>query len=293
MKKVLIVALATVAVVLAGCQTDNRSDYEKMGWKVGIQSYTFTKFSLFEAIDAASDLGLKYVEATTWQRIEPDKKDAFNPWWMSAETKQKIKDKCAEKGVEIVSFYCRPSKEDIEKESEQVEKIFQFCQEMNLILTTDPIRVKSGFGSMEFYDNLCQKYGVTMVLTNHPKSHGSPYWNADDVLEDCAGRSKYIGASVDVGHFMRDGTDPYEAVRKYTDAGRMYHFHFRDVDSEGKDVALGDGAAHIKEMLAYMYEKKATPILVFEYERDQEEPLKYIVPSLGFLNREATELLKK
>lgn len=54
---------------------------------------------------------------------------------------------------------------------------------------------------------------------------------------------------------MRDGTNVYEAVRSYTDAGRMYHFHFRDVDrcdKEGKDVALGEEAAQIKELLTYL-----------------------------------------
>ncbi len=271
-------------------------NFEKMGWKVGIQSHTFTRFTLFETIDAAAELGLKYVEATTWQKIEPNQKESFNPWWMSAELKQKIKDKCAEKGVKIVSFYCRPSKEDIENESAQIEKIFQFCKEMDAILTTDPIRVESGFGSMEFYDNLCQKYGVTMVLTNHPKSHGSPYWNPDDILTDLEGRSKYIGASVDVGHFMRDGTDPYEAVKKYTDAGRMYHFHLRDVEAFGagaKDVAIGDGQGRIGDMLTNMYAKGATPILVFEFERDQNEPLKYVIPSVEYLKTTSAKLLKE
>lgn len=62
---------------------------------------------------------------------------------------------------------------------------------------------------------------------------------------------------------MRDGTNVYEAVRSYTDAGRMYHFHFRDVDrcdKEGKDVVLGEGAAQIKELLTYLYEKALLPL---------------------------------
>lgn len=262
-----------------------------MGWKVGIQSYTFTRYSLFDAIDAAADLGLKYVEATIWQTIERGKEERFNPWQMSEETKQKIKNKCLEKDITLTSFYCRPSKEDAE--NGQTEKLFQFCKEWHISLTTDPVRIAEGPGSMDFYDELCQKYGVYMFLTNHPKAHGSPYWNPVDVLADCKNRSKYIGASVDVGHFMRDGTNVYEAVRSYTDAGRMYHFHFRDVDrcdKEGKDVALGEGAAQIKELLTYLYEKGATPVIVFEYERDQDEPLKYVTPSVDYLHQLSKEL---
>lgn len=272
-------------------KTNIASDFDKMGWKVGIQSYTFTRYSLFDAIDAAADLGLKYVEATIWQTIERGKEERFNPWQMSEETKQKIKNKCLEKDITLTSFYCRPSKEDAE--NGQTEKLFQFCKEWHISLTTDPVRIAEGPGSMDFYDELCQKYGVYMFLTNHPKAHGSPYWNPVDVLADCKNRSKYIGASVDVGHFMRDGTNVYEAVRSYTDAGRMYHFHFRDVDrcdKEGKDVALGEGAAQIKELLTYLYEKGATPVIVFEYERDQDEPLKYVTPSVGYLHQLSKEL---
>ena len=73
----------------------------------------------------------------------------------------------------------------------------------------------------------------------------------------------------------------------------MYHFHFRDVDrcdKEGKDVALGEEAAQIKELLTYLYEKRATPVIVFEYERDQDEPLKYVTPSVGYLHQLSKEL---
>ena len=186
-------------------KTNIASNFDKVGWKVGIQSYTFTRYSLFDAIDAAADLGLKYVEATIWQTIERGKEERFNPWQMSEETKQKIKNKCLEKDITLTSFYCRPSKEDAE--NGQTEKLFQFCKEWHISLTTDPVRIAEGPGSMDFYDELCQKYGVYMFLTNHPKAHGSPYWNPVDVLADCKNRSKYIGASVDVGHFLRDGTN--------------------------------------------------------------------------------------
>ena len=105
-------------------KTNIASDFDKVGWKVGIQSYTFTRYSLFDAIDAAADLGLKYVEATIWQTIERGKEERFNPWQMSEETKQKIKNKCLEKDITLTSFYCRPSKEDAE--NGQTEKLFQF-----------------------------------------------------------------------------------------------------------------------------------------------------------------------
>ena len=65
---------------------------------------------------------------------------------MSEETKQKIKNKCLEKDITLTSFYCRPSKEDAE--NGQTEKLFQFCKEWHISLTTDPVRIAEGPGSM-------------------------------------------------------------------------------------------------------------------------------------------------
>lgn len=267
------------------------TDFEAVGWKVGIQSYTFKYFSLFEAIDAAHNLGIKYVEALVRKKIEPGSDEVFDPWNMSEQTRQRIRDYSREKNVKVVSLYYRPrQKDNLEGRTEQ---LFRFCQEMDLMLTTDPERIPSGVGSMDFYEGLCKKYGVTMMLTNHPRKNNSPYSNPDTVLADCIGRSKYIGASLDVGHFSRDGVNILDAVKKYTDAGRMYHFHFRDVDSNGLDVALGDGTAKIADCLRYMYRKGATPLMLFEYERDMDKPYTYITPSVDFLHREAASIQKE
>ena len=36
---------------------------EKAGWKLGTQTYTFNRFTFFEALDKAASVGLKYAEA--------------------------------------------------------------------------------------------------------------------------------------------------------------------------------------------------------------------------------------
>ncbi|HEY1489435.1 MAG TPA: hypothetical protein VGF90_00230, partial [Verrucomicrobiae bacterium] len=56
MKKLLYLVLA-LAPVLLHAQTPA----EKLGWKLAIHSYTFQKFSIFDAIDKTADLGVKYM----------------------------------------------------------------------------------------------------------------------------------------------------------------------------------------------------------------------------------------
>lgn len=264
---------------------------DALGWKVGIQSYTFHKFSLFEAIDMTAALGLNYIEATIWMRLYPGKEDRLGIG-MSAGNKAKLKQKLAESGIKAVSLYQRL---DGKKDPEGAERTFRFCKEMGFMLVTDPERVPTGNGSMDFYESLCKKYDVTMVLTNHPKRHNSPYWNPEDVLEDCKGRDKRIGASVDLGHFMRDGYAPLDIVKKYIEAGRMYHFHFRDVDavnSGGKDVPVGEGAGQTQEIIRQLRLHDIRPVMVLEYERDFYNQMLYLIPSLNTLNKWCGEKLK-
>ena len=74
----------------------------------------------------------------------------------------------------------------------------------------------------EAVDRLCEEYKITLALTNHPKP--APYWNPDAVLNACKGRSKRIGASGDIGHWMREGLNPLECVK--TLEQRLLHSTF-------------------------------------------------------------------
>lgn len=68
---------------------------------------------------------------------------------------------------------------------------------------------------------------------------------------------------------------------------------FRDVDKRSADRKgrhVGLWAAQIREMLANMKQKGVKPIHVFEYERDQDKPMKYIVPGLVYLNKACSDL---
>lgn len=132
---------------------------ERLGWKVGIQTYSFNKFTFFEAVDMTAALGLKYIEATSWMRLAPGRNDRICAD-MSDEAKELLRRKLSERGVECVSYYQRI---DGKKNPKEVERVIRFCKEMGWMLVTDPHRVPEGDGSMDFYEDLCKKYGVKLV----------------------------------------------------------------------------------------------------------------------------------
>ena len=193
---------------------------ESLGWKVGLQAYDLKRVMTFtEAIDVSAALGLKSIEGVG-MRLAPDTQESFGPD-MSAEWKQRIRQKLADCGISLSSYYRRISARD-------AEKTIRFCQEMGMMLVTDPMRIENKGtkesptpGSMDYYEALCKKYQVHMVLTNHPKIDNSPYSDPDIVLADLEGRDPLLGASIDIGHFMRDSRDPLEIAQKYAAAGRL------------------------------------------------------------------------
>ncbi|MGN0281088.1 MAG: family 16 glycoside hydrolase [Prevotella sp.] len=261
---------------------------ERLGWKVGLQAYDLKRvMTFFEAVDMSVALGLKSIEGVG-MRLSQETQESFGPD-MSDEWKERVRQKLADSGVTLSSYYRRISARD-------AEKTIKFCKEMNMMLVTDPQRIpNSGTkdnptpGSMDYYEALCKKYQVRMVLTNHPKVDNSPYSDPDVVLSDLNGRDPLLGASIDFGHFMRDGRDPLEIARKYVAAGRMHHFHFRDVEGlrpDSKDCVVGQGAAHIPEILQLLVEKGVKPVVAFEYERDMYNPLVDIIPSVTAFERE-------
>ena len=65
MKKLLLSVLAACVSwsALAQEKVDTTSA-DKLGWQLAIHSYTFQKFPIFEAIDMASALGVKYMSVS-------------------------------------------------------------------------------------------------------------------------------------------------------------------------------------------------------------------------------------
>ena len=75
---------------------------EKAGWKLGVQAYTFHKFSLQEAIDKAQQLGLKYIEVYYGQPLGKGMEGTMD-FHMDKATQAKVLAYAKSKGVKIVA----------------------------------------------------------------------------------------------------------------------------------------------------------------------------------------------
>jgi sugar phosphate isomerase/epimerase len=226
----------------------------KLGWRLGIQAWTFRQVSLFEAIDKTASLGLKYIEPFVGQRLSPDHPTAKFCAAMPADLRTATKKKLADSGLTMLGYY----------DVGPFREIFEFCKDMGIeMLISDPPEGAYGY-HFDAVDRLCEDYGLTLALTNHPKP--APYWNPDIVLRVCNGRSKRIAASGDIGHWVREKLNPTECVKKL--AERLVHFHFRDMNRYGedtRDVPLGTGMCDIQGLLAWLHRKEMQPLFMLEF----------------------------
>ncbi len=82
----------------------NANSDDLKGWKLGMQAYSFNRFTFFEAVDKTRALGLRYIEAYPGQRLSKEKPDVSTNHNMSSQDKKEMLQKLRESGVKLVNY---------------------------------------------------------------------------------------------------------------------------------------------------------------------------------------------
>ncbi len=117
-------------------------------------------------------------------------------------------------------------------------------------------------------DGRFTREGLTFGIHNHWFAHKFAYQSVDDVLRGLAGRSKTIGATLDVGQMAACGHDPVDAVRRL--APYLKIVHLKDVAAAGAEhnVLLGRGVANIPEVMTELKQIQFPGLVAIEYEKE-------------------------
>ncbi len=246
------------------------------GWKLGTQAWSFNRFTLFEAIDKTRSLGLDYIQAYPGQKVSQEIPDGFGPG-LSDQQRKAVKEKLAQAGVQIVAFGVT----GIPNNEAEARTLFDFAKDMGIgTLASEP-----GEDQFDLIDKLCQEYEIKLAIHNHPKP--SHYWNPDTVLEMCEGRSKWIGACTDVGHWVRSGLDPVECLKKLE--GRIHDVHIKEIDDD-HDVVWGTGQGRVESILGELDRQGYQGTFAIEYEYNWDNNLPEIRDSIAYFNSVASTL---
>ena len=272
--------VAGFCVCLAGTMTAQAEDQ----WRLGMQAYSFNRFTFYEAVAKNKALGMQYIEAYPGQRLSADHGDAKFDHNMSPALALEVKQMLKAQGVKLVNYGVvgLPNNED------ECRKVFNFARAMGIeTIVSEPPEE-----AFDLIDKLCQEYKIAVALHNHPKP--SHYWDYKTVLRLCEGRSGWIGACADTGHWTRSGIDPVEAVRALGVAGRIKSLHFKDLNEFGvrnaHDVPWGTGKSKARQVLGMLASMGFEGSFSIEYEHNWLNSMPEIAKCVAFFEQTAYEL---
>jgi len=251
-------------------------------WKLGMQAYSFNRFTFYEAVDKTRALGLRYIEAYPGQRLSKEKPDIQTNHHMPAQERKEMLQKLREAGVKLVNY----GVVGLSNNEAECRKVFDFAREMGIeTIVSEPPE-----DAFDLIEKLCEEYKINVAIHNHPKP--SHYWNPDTVLKVCQGRSRRIGACADTGHWMRSGVNPVEAIKKLK--GRIISLHFKDLNEFGNrgahDVIWGTGAGKAGAILAELARQNFKGVFSIEYEHNWLNSMPEIAGCVSYFERMAAEL---
>lgn len=253
--------LKTSAIAVAGLAAvaaDDKKDDAFGGFLVGIQSYTFRKFNLEQALKRMKDCGVSYGEFY----------DGMVPRKSSAEQIQATLKLCKDYGITPNAY----GVEGFSKNHDANKKIFEFAKQFGVkSISADP--TLDAFDSL---DKLCEEYKIAIAI--HPHGPGSRWTDAEQIMKAVKDHNPLVGTCLDTGHLIRMAQvgkklDIAEQVKIMGD--RNFGMHLKDHDNKRKtDVIYGKdgGVLDVLSVLKALREVKFKGSISIEYEANENEP---------------------
>src|SRR5580692_8116371 len=214
----------------SGSVKNDSSAGSTAGFKLGIQMWTFMKFSFSDALDKVDSSGIKNIEAFIGQKLGGGLQGSYG-FDMSKETRDKLKQLLQKKGIQIVAMGVI-----VPKNKAEWIKTFELAKDFGLsYITAEPIKTQ-----WNIVDSLAGVYGIPVAIHDHPKPN--MYWSPDSVLAATVGHP-HIGSCADIGHWARNGLNPVDCLKKLE--GHIFGVHLKDIKVFGQvdaaDTVVGFG----------------------------------------------------
>jgi sugar phosphate isomerase/epimerase len=219
--------------------------------KIGIGTYTYHSLSIDDMITRLVALQITEIEMSRgeFMLMKPP----------TAEMCQSARSKFDRAGIRCVSYYTATIKDD-----RDLDYAVQFAR----LLGATNISGDATGDILRKIDERFSREGLTFGIHNHYFKQKFAYESADDVLKALAGRSRTMGATLDVGHIASCGHDTVEAVRKLAPFLKMVHL--KDVAAAGGEdnVLIGQGIAKIPAVMEELHRVDYRGLVAIEYEKE-------------------------
>ena len=252
--------------VLQAAEAQSQGPYGH--WPIGVQSYSFRKFDLYEAVKLIQRLGVHYVEFF----------GAHFPTDSSAEKIAAIQKLLQDAGLSISAH----GVDNFGSDHQANRALFEFAKQAGIRnITANP-----SLDSFDSLDKLVAEYNIRICIHNH--GPGALYDGLDSVQQAVEGRHELIGACIDTGHVLRSAEDPIHWIRAL--GPRVFALHIKDV-AELRDkthnVILGQGHLDVVEMFKALNDVSfpADGSMSLEYEANPDNPFNDMAECLAVLRK--------
>jgi len=132
-------------------------------------------------------------------------------------------------------------------------------------------------------ERFVKEYDIAIGIHNHGPE--DKIWKSPlDVLKAVHGMDVRMGCCIDVGHTMRAGVNPVDAIRA---AGpRLHDVHMKDLaESNVKEsqVAVGRGLMPVREIFAELAKMRYPGYVDLEYEIHGDDPMPGVIESMAYM----------
>lgn len=226
------------------------------GFPLGIQSYSLRNFDTHECLHMVHDLGLAYVEFFA-KHYPP----TTAPAAITA-----MADLLREHEVAISAHGVQAFTADHAKN----KTFFEFAKAAGI----KNIAADFGPEAHESLGKLVEEYDIRIAAHNHGPGHR---WDKiADLKKQIGALDPRIGACADLGHFIRSGEDPVEAIHAFK--GRLWGIHLKDFKAAKKDAqgcVLGEGLLDVEAVFQALKDVQfpADGALSIEYEEKPADPM--------------------
>jgi len=226
---------------------------EQLGWRLGVEAYTFSRYTFFDTVDRAVEMGIPYVGGLSFQQVGGGIQKNLDPNLTDEEIEQ-VRLKLASAGVRMLTYFIQ----EIPGDEEGCRKHFEFARKLGV----ETFMTEPKLEALDTVERFCDAYNIKVGLHNHDRNASPNYWSPDAILKVCKGRSPRMGACADIGYWMRGGIDPVEGVRKL--GSRLITIQMHDLNErtpQGRDVPWGTGAGGTERLILEMHRLKIRPVM--------------------------------
>ncbi|HVX51755.1 MAG TPA: sugar phosphate isomerase/epimerase [Chitinophagaceae bacterium] len=268
-------------------KSDSTTPGSTAGFKLGVQMWTFNRFTFTDALAKVDSAGIKNIEAFWGQKLGGGLPGNFGPE-MSTDTRTKLKKMLDDKGIQMVAMGVI-----VPNGKAEWVKAFDLAKFFGLsYITCEPIKTQWGLA-----DSLAGAYGIKLAIHDHPNDskhgHMHPYGAPDSVLEAVQGHPN-IGACADVGHWARNGINPVDALKKLE--GHVYGVHLKDIvkfgDDQAADTAVGHGVNDFMAIFTELKRQNFSGMLSIEQESNWWHNLTDVIATKKLFDDDLAKLNK-